>query len=144
MFDMNTQESEGTKKFYSMAGILYDTLTNGNRLFIDEIENSLHPILTGIIIKLFQDKETNPKGAQLVFTTHDTSHLDKDKFRRDEIWFTEKDTSKSTDLYSLVEYKLPSGKTRKDASYRKDYIRGKYGALPFAVYSDFVELFKRR
>lgn len=142
-FDMATQESEGTKKFFSLAGILYQTLQSGNRLFIDEIENSLHPYLTRIIIRLFQDEETNPKGAQLIFTTHDTNHLDKERFRRDEIWFTEKDTQNSTDLYSLVEYKLPTGKARKDASYYKDYIKGKYGAVPYAKYSDFVALFKR-
>jgi len=142
-FDLGEQESEGTKKFFSLAGLLYHTLKNGNRLFIDEIENSLHPVLSGIIIKLFQDKETNPLGAQLVFTTHNTSHLDKSYFRRDEIWFMEKDTYNSSDLYSLVEYILPSGKARKDASYSKDYIRGKYGALPYVKYSDFAELFKR-
>jgi len=141
VFDMNTQESEGTKKFFSLAGLLYHTLKNGNRLCIDEIENSLHPYLTRIIIRLFQDKETNPLGAQLIFTTHDTNHLDKERFRRDEIWFTEKDTQNSTDLYSLVEYKL--GKPRKDATYYKDYIKGKYGAVPYAKYSDFVALFKR-
>lgn len=142
-FDMNKQESEGTKKFFSLAGLLYYTLKNGARLFIDEIENSLHPQLTKIIIKLFQDQDTNPFGAQMVFTSHNTSTLDKELFRRDEIWFAEKDNYNSTDLYSLIEYKLPKGKARKDSSYSKDYIRGKYGAIPYLKYSDFVELFKR-
>lgn len=142
-FDLGTQESEGTKKFFSLAGLLYHTLKNGSRLFIDEIENSLHPILCEIIIKLFQDKDTNPLGAQLVLTTHNTSLLDKSHVRRDEIWFMEKNTHNSSDLYSLVEYKLPSNKVRKDASYSKDYIRGKYGALPYVKYSDFADLFKR-
>jgi len=140
-FDMNKQESEGTKKFFSLSGLLYHTLKNGGILFIDEIENSLHPQLTKIIIRLFRDQETNPLGAQLVFTTHNTSTLDKDFFRRDEIWFTEKDSNNSTDLYSLIEYKLPKGKARKDSSYSKDYIRGKYGAVPYLKYSDFVDLF---
>ena len=142
-FDMEKQESEGTKKFYCLAGLLYDTLKRGGRLFIDEIENSLHPFLTRIIIRLFQDKETNPKGAQLIFTTQNTLFLNKDNFRRDEIWFVEKAPDHSSDLYSLVEYKLPKGSARKDASYAKDYIRGKYGAVPYVEYADFAELFKK-
>jgi len=142
-FDMEKQESEGTKKFYCLAGLLYTTLQRGGRLFIDEIENSLHPFLTRIIIKLFQDKDVNPKGAQLIFTTQNTLFLNKDNFRRDEIWFVEKAPNHSSDLYSLVEYKLPKGSARKDASYAKDYIRGKYGAVPYVEYSDFVELFKK-
>ena len=142
-FDMEKQESEGTKKIYCLAGLLYSTLQRGGRLFIDEIENSLHPFLTKIIIKLFQDKETNPKGAQLIFTTQNTLFLNKDNFRRDEIWFVEKAPNHSSNLYSLVEYKLPKGSTRKDASYAKDYIRGKYGAVPYVEYSEFVDLFKK-
>ena len=142
-FDMEKQESEGTKKFYCLAGLLYDTLKRGGRLFIDEIENSLHPFLIRIIIRLFQDKEANPKGAQLIFTTQNTLFLNKDNFRRDEIWFVEKAPDHSSDLYSLVEYKLPKGSARKDASYAKDYIRGKYGAVPYVEYADFAELFKK-
>lgn len=142
-FDMEKQESEGTKKFYCLAVLLYATLQQGGRLFIDEIENSLHPFLTRIIIRLFQDKEANPKGAQLIFTTQNTLFLNKDNFRRDEIWFVEKAPDHSSDLYSLVEYKLPKGSARKDASYAKDYIRGKYGAVPYVEYSDFAELFKK-
>ncbi|HOD18012.1 MAG TPA: ATP-binding protein [Candidatus Cloacimonadota bacterium] len=142
-FDMAEQESKGTQKFFSLAGILYLTLTNHDILFIDEIDASLHSELTKIIIKLFQSPETNKGNAQFVFTTHDTCHLDRDKFRRDEIWFTEKDSHYATDLYSLVEYKMPKGSIRKDASYRKDYIKGKYGAIPFVNFSDFTELFKK-
>jgi len=142
IFDLATQESEGTKQFFSMAGLIYYTLNRGGILFIDEIENSLHPLLCSIIIRLFQDAETNTKGAQLVFTTHNTLLLNKGSFRRDEVWFAEKDSSCSTDLYSLVEYKLDTGKARNDSSYGKDYIRGKYGALPFVDYEDFARLFR--
>lgn len=141
-FDMSTQESEGTKQFFSLAGLIYHTLKQGGRLFIDEIEKSLHPLLCRIIIRLFQDEETNPKGAQLVFTTHNTSLLDKDFFRRDEVWFTEKDSACSTDVYSLVEYNLEKGKARNDSSYGKDYIRGKYGALPYINFEDFARLLR--
>jgi len=140
MFDLQNDESSGTKKFFSLAGMLYIAIINQDLLVIDEIDTSLHSALTRIIIELFQSPETNPGQAQLIFTTHDTCHLDKDRFRRDEIWFTEKDSHYATDLYSLIEYKNP---TRKDASIRKDYIRGKYGALPFVNFEDFVDLFKK-
>jgi AAA15 family ATPase/GTPase len=143
-FDLGTQESEGTKQFFSLAGLLYHTLKQGGRLFIDELEKSLHPLLCRIIVRLFQEPETNPYGAQLVFTTHNTTLLDKAFFRRDELWFTEKDSSCSTDLYSLVEYKLKKGKARSDSSYGKDYIRGKYGALPYINYDSFARLFNSK
>lgn len=144
IFDLASQESDGTKQFFSLAGLIYHTLKQGGRLFIDELENSLHPLLCRIIIRLFQDPETNPTGAQLIFTTHNTTLLDKAFFRRDEIWFAEKDSNCSTDLYSLVEYKLPKGKARSDSSYGKDYIRGKYGALPYINYEDFARLFRSK
>lgn len=143
-FDLHKQESEGTKQFFSLAGLIYQSLENGNCLFLDELERSLHPILSRIIIQLFQDEETNPKGAQLIFTTHDTTLMNKSFFRRDELWFTAKDSSNSTELYSLVEYKLEKGKARNDSSYGKDYLRGKYGALPFVEYEEFAELFGKR
>lgn len=143
-FDLGSQESDGTKQFFSLAGLIYHSLKQGGRLFVDELEKSLHPLLCRIIIRLFQDPETNPNGAQLVFTTHNTSLLDKTFFRRDELWFAEKDSSCSTDLYSLVEYKLGKGKARNDSSYGKDYIRGKYGALPYINYDDFARLFRSK
>lgn len=96
-------------------------------LVIDELDVRLHPFITRFIIQLFHSKQTNPKNAQLIFATHDTNLLTNKLFRRDQIWFTEKDQYGATDLYSLVEYK----NVRKDASYEKDYIAGKYGAVPF-------------
>lgn len=143
-FDLGKQESDGTKQFFSIAGLIYHTLKQGGRLFIDEFEKSLHPLLCRVIIRLFQDPDTNPNGAQLIFSTHNTTLLDKAFFRRDELWFAEKDDSCSTELYSLVEYKLGTGKARNDSSYGKDYIRGKYGALPYINYEDFARLFRSR
>ncbi len=125
-FDMNNNESEGTKKVFSMAGPLVQTLTNGNVLIIDELDARLHPVITRAIIGLFNSSETNPRNAQLIFATHDTNLLSKDIFRRDQIWFAEKDRFGATHLYSLAEYKV-----RNDASFESDYIRGKYGAIPF-------------
>jgi uncharacterized protein len=120
-------ESEGTRKFVGILGPLLDTLDKGYVLVVDELDARLHPFITRFIIQLFHSKQTNPNNAQLIFATHDTNLLDKDLFRRDQIWFTEKDQYGATDLYSLVEYK----NVRKDASYEKDYIAGKYGAVPF-------------
>ncbi len=137
-FDMVKQESEGTNRLFSLAGHLYESLTKGKVMLIDEIEASLHPMLVDIIIGLFQSQESNPNGAQLIFTTHNTGLLTNDRFRRDEIWFTEKDEFGATDLYSLSDYS-----PRKDASYNKDYLRGKYGALPFVNLEDFISSFKK-
>ena len=101
-------------------------------LVIDEFGSSMHPMITRMLISLFNSKETNPMGSQLIFTTHDTNLLDNKFLRRDQIWFTEKDETASTDLYSLVEFKDASGvKVRNDRSYEKDYINGRYGAIPY-------------
>jgi uncharacterized protein len=125
-FDLNTDESGGTVKFLTMTGPLLDTLQEGTVLVIDELDARLHPLLTQAIIKLF-NSITNSKNAQLIFVTHDVSLLTNQLFRRDQIWFTEKDTYGGTDLYSLSSLL----KVRKTASFGKDYILGKYGAIPF-------------
>lgn len=126
-FDIDTQESEGTKKLFALAGPILDILRNGKVLIIDELDARLHPLLTEAIIRLFNSNETNPNNAQLIFTTHDTNLLTNKLFRRDQIWFTEKNKFGATDLYSLAEFKG----VRSDASYEKDYITGRYGAIPF-------------
>lgn len=129
-FSFEDQESEGTKKAFALSGPLFDTLSEGKILFVDELDARLHPLMTKYIVKLFNSKVTNPNNAQLIFVTHDTNLLKNDFFRRDQIWFTEKDRFGSTDLYSLVEYKKTNG-VRNDASFGDDYIAGKYGAIPF-------------
>ena len=131
-FDFELDESDGTIKLFELSTPIIDTLMNWKVLIIDELDNSMHPNLCKLLINLFNSKETNRKGAQLIFTTHDTTLLKKENFRRDQIWFTEKDKYGATDLYSLVEFKVSDSKgVRKDASYDKDYIVGKYGAIPF-------------
>ncbi len=129
-FDLNEQESEGTKKAFSLSGPILHTLQEGLVLFVDELDARMHPLMTRYIIELFNSNYTNPKNAQLIFVTHDTNLLDNKLFRRDQIWFTEKDRYGATDLYSLVEYKIPSP-VRYDASFESDYIAGKYGAIPY-------------
>jgi len=135
-FDFESSQSEGTKKYFRLAGPIIDALQNGRILIIDELDARLHPIMTKWIVKFFNSSETNPNNAQLVFATHDTNLLNTCNFRRDQIWFTEKTNQNATALYSLAEYKLPKGKVRKDASIEKDYMKGKYGAIPFI--GDFV------
>ncbi len=126
LFDLQEQESEGTQKVFAISGALIDTLNQGKILIFDEFDARLHPLISRAILQLFNSLENNLKNAQLIFTTHDTNLLDSKLFRRDQIWFTEKNRYGSTDLYSLVEYKIAN-----DASFESDYIKGKYGAIPY-------------
>lgn len=126
VFDIDKHESEGTKKIFALSGPLMDAVKCGKTLIVDELDARFHPLITLSIIRLFNSKQTNPNNAQLIFTTHDTNLLSNKIFRRDQIWFTEKDKYGATDLYSLAEIKV-----RNDASFEKDYISGKYGAIPF-------------
>lgn len=131
-FPTEKMESEGTKKIIEIAGPIFDAILNGKILIVDELDAKLHPFLTRKIIGLFMDKEINSKGAQLIFATHDTNLLNIQYLRRDQIWFTEKDKSDSTDLYSLVEFRDDAGnKVRNDRNIEKDYINGRFGAIPF-------------
>ena len=125
-FDLDKHESDGTQKLFALAGVILGVLRRGELLVVDELDMRLHPLLTCELIRLFHDPETNPHNAQLIFTTHDTNLLGIDLFRRDQVWFAEKDRTGATHLYSLAEFKV-----RSDASFEKDYIRGKFGAIPF-------------
>ncbi|MEH1801436.1 MAG: ATP-binding protein [Nostoc sp.] len=126
IFDLDNQESEGTQKVFALAGPLVDTLKNGKILIIDEFDARIHALISRAIVELFNSNETNPNNAQLIFMTHDTNLLNNKLFRRDQIWFTEKNRYGATDLYSLAEYKIPD-----DAPFESDYIQGRYGAIPY-------------
>ncbi|MDO4692357.1 MAG: ATP-binding protein [Porphyromonadaceae bacterium] len=127
-FPKDRMESDGTKKIIEMAGPIFDSLRDGKVLIIDELDAKLHPIMTRNILQLFMNPCSNPHGAQLIFATHDTNLLDLTYLRRDQIWFTEKDRTSSSDLYSLVEFRsTPSDKH----NLARDYINGRYGAIPF-------------
>lgn len=131
-FDMREQESAGTNKIFNISGPVFTALKTGGVLVIDELDSSLHPLLTLAITRLFNSTEYNPNNAQLIFTTHDTNLFEYGKFRRDQIYFVEKDQYGASDLYSLVEYKEENGaKVRKDRSFESDYIAGRYGAIPY-------------
>lgn len=124
-------ESLGTNKLFALLGPWFDTLKNGGVLVVDEYGTSLHTQLSLKLINLFHSK-MNLYGAQLIISTHDTNLLRKDLLRRDQIWFVEKDKLGASDLYSLVEYKVNQATSvRNDASFEKDYLLGKYGAIPY-------------
>jgi len=120
-------ESDGTQKLFSFAGPWIDSLTNGFVLFIDELHDNLHPRLVQFLVQLFHNPETNPNNAQLIFTTHETSILNQEVFRRDQVWFCEKDKSQATALYPLTDFSPRKGRENLEAA----YLSGRYGALPF-------------
>ncbi len=121
------QKSAGTQRFFAMIGGWLQALENGALLIVDEIEDSLHTLLIRRLIEMFQDKEVNRKGAQLLFTTHDAILLDLQFLRRDQIWFAEKnEKSCQTELYSLAFFS-----PRKGENIRKGYLQGRFGAIPF-------------
>ncbi|MDD1414743.1 ATP-binding protein [Dolichospermum sp. ST_con] len=131
-FDLEENESEGTKKLFYFSALLLHALRFSQILIIDELDAKLHPIITHKIIELFNSKKYNSKSAQLIFMTHDTNLLNPNLFggrllRRDQIWFTEKNQQGATDLYSLAEY----DDIAEDDPLEADYIRGRYGAIPF-------------
>lgn len=125
-FEMNSQEAEGTKRIFSLSHFIFSTLENGKVLVIDEFDARMHPRLTRKIVEMFHSLNTNPNNAQLIFTTHDTNLLDAKLLRRDQISFVKKNKDGASELYSLVEFKG----VRNDASFEKDYLLGKYDAVP--------------
>lgn len=132
LFDMDKNESSGTKKFFDLIPIIILAMSISKILIVDELDAKLHPLMTQAVIRLFNNPELNSGNAQLIFATHDTNLLSAKLFRRDQIYFTEKDQYGATSLYSLVEYQEEDGaKVRKDRSFEEDYIRGRYGAIPF-------------
>lgn len=131
------EESDGTLKMFALFPVLQDTLEKGGVLFVDELNARLHPLLVRSFLITFLNPEINSKHAQLVFTTHDSWQLSNNLLRRDEIWFTEKDSNGVSVLYSLADFVDEDGiKIRKDESYEKNYLLGKYGAIPTLKYFD--------
>ncbi len=125
IFDINL-ESDGTQKFFNLIGIWIDSLKKGNILIIDELNTHLHPLMTKFLVNLFHNVDLNKSNAQLIFTTHDTSILNQEVFRRDQIWFCEKQ-NKATKLYPLSDFKVRKDKTNLE----NDYLLGRFGALPY-------------
>lgn len=121
------EESDGTQKFFGLIGPWLDVLSNGLVLFVDELNNSLHTHLVGLLIQLFHNPKTNPHNAQLIFTTHDTNQLSQEIFRRDQVWFCEKNEQQATRLYPLTDFNARKDRENLELA----YLSGRYGAVPF-------------
>ena len=119
------RESAGTRRLLILLGLAYKALDKGRPLYIDELDASLHTQASAAVLKLFCSPETNPKGAQLIATTHDTNLLESSVLRRDQVWFTEKDSEGATQLYPLIDIR-----TRKGDNIERGYLQGRYGAVP--------------
>jgi hypothetical protein len=118
-------ESQGTQKLFALAGPLLDIIKQGKILVIDELDRSLHPLLVRQVVSTFQDPALNDRGAQLLFTTHDTTLLDQTLLRRDQIWFAEKTAGQSSILVPLSDFS-----PRKGEALERGYLAGRYGGVP--------------
>jgi uncharacterized protein len=116
-------ESQGTQKLFALAGPLWDIVNRSSILIIDELDRSLHPLLVRQIVEAFQSK--SPSKAQLIFSTHDTSLLDGQLLRRDQIWLTEKDSEQSSRLIGLSDFAPRTGE-----ALERGYLSGRYGGIP--------------
>jgi AAA15 family ATPase/GTPase len=128
------EESVGTNVLFGLGGLILTCLENGGIIFYDELDNSLHPKLTKFLIRLFQNPTTNKSNAQLVFASHEVTLLDKEVFRRDQIWFTEKNKYGVTELYSAKDVEG----VREDTAFDKWYLSGKFGGEPRIKEVEFI------
>ncbi|MFA6074896.1 MAG: ATP-binding protein [Negativicutes bacterium] len=142
-FDMAAEESGGTNKLFALSVPLLMTLQRGGLLIIDELESNLHPVIVRYLLSLFNSRIYNKNNAQIVFTTHNDSILSNSIFRRDQIWFSEKGEKGATEIFSLVEFRENKAIVRKDASYNKDYLSGRYGAIPIVTDNYVSEIHSR-
>jgi hypothetical protein len=136
-FDFNNQESFGTRRLFTLMTLLVQILDVGGIFVFDELGSSIHPFMSREIVELFQNKETNPKGAQLIFCSHETYLLSNlVGLRQDQIWFTEKNAQEETLLHSLLEYNM-----RSDSEFEKNYRQGRFGAVPviFGTKGKFIK-----
>lgn len=134
-FSMKNDESAGVRKYFALSAPILEILRKGEILFVDELTDKLHPNLAHQLLAIFNSAAHNPNNAQLIFTTHNTNFLSSGLFRRDQIWFVEKDRYGAASLYSLGDFK--TDKVRKEDNFEKNYLKGKYGAVPYL--GDFKE-----
>lgn len=120
-----SDESSGTQTLFSLMGPIFDILDKGKLLIIDELDNSLHPLMIRSVIGFFHSKEYNKNGAQLIFTTHDATLLDSKTLRRDQVWLMEKDYNHASQIFPLSDFS-----PRKGEAIEKNYLGGRYGGIP--------------
>ena len=128
------EESDGSKKVFELAGPWLDTLANGLIVVVDELHEKLHPTLIRFLVDLFHNPKMNKHGAQLIFSTHDTSILSQEVFRRDQVWFCERNKCQETRLYPLTDFRPRKGIENLEPS----YLSGRYGALPYIYPMDTI------
>ena len=131
LFDLR-QESTGTLRFLAYIQNIIEMISNGGVFIVDEMSARLHPLLSKLIVDIFCSSQN--KKAQLIFTTHDISLLNNNQFRRDEVVFIDKNERGESSLYALSDLKI-----REDATFNKDYLQGKYGAIPIFNYDDIMD-----
>ena len=122
-----SEESDGTQKMFALAGPWVDTLARGNVIVLDELHDNLHPELVRFLVARFHDPEASPFGAQLIYSTHDTSILTQDQLRRDQIWLCSRDERLETSVCSVSDFKL----RHSDEDLERAYRAGRFGALPY-------------
>lgn len=130
-----SEESAGTAAFFSLLGSAIRAIESGAVFIVDELDASLHPLLSLELVRLFNDPERNKSGAQLIFNTHDTNLLRNNVLRRDQIWFTEKASDGATHLYPLSDFKTRSGENLESG-----YLQGRFGAIPFIGGTEFAKI----
>ncbi len=128
------EESTGTNRLFALGGLVLISLKKGTVLFFDELDSSLHPFISRFLVKLFLNPISNPKNAQLIFTTHEPSILDKELLRADQIWFTEKTPEGATELFSAQDF----DGVREDVPFDKWYMAGKFGAVPHISTIEYI------
>jgi len=132
--DFHAEESLGTQKVLAVVALILEAVEAGKLLVLDEMDLRLHPLIARFLVEVMNDPEQNRLNAQFVFTTHSTGLFDLDLFRRDQIWFVEKDARGRSVLYSLSDFKV-----RKDLRVQKAYEVGRFGAIPFVRGGKVVE-----
>jgi len=128
-FDMLRDESNGTQRFFALAGPVLDALDKGSVMVVDELECSMHPLLTRKLLELFQSPAANKNGAQLIFATHNSTLMDSELFRRDQIWLVEKNRSGASELCSLYDFDTQD-RPRTTEALERNYLAGRYGGVP--------------
>ncbi len=135
-----SEESAGTRKMFDLAPLIIDAFETGGILIIDELDNSMHPFMAELIIKLFNDPEVNPGNAQLIFSTHNINLMSPELFRRDQIWFSEK-TKGASKFYSLDDF--DKKKVTPASPFNLWYAEGRFGAVPKIDYYSIANLLKK-
>lgn len=136
-FSMDEDESHGTQKYFYLSGPILDTLESGGILFVDEFDARLHPNLVLKLFSLFNDQKLNKQGSQLIITSQNSIFLRSELLRKDQLWFVEKDRFEAAHLYSLSDFKAQ--KVRANENFETNYLKGKYGAIPYLNNLDSYE-----